>query len=391
MINFEFHNPTKIIFGKCAEEKLQVIMKKYGKRVLLHYGSGSVKTNGIYDKVKRQLDLAGAEIFELGGVQPNPRLKLIHEGIELCRRNKIEFVLAVGGGSVIDSAKGIAAGVPYPGDVWDFYTGAAVPEKTIPVGVVLTFPAAGSESSISSVVTKDEEKIKMPLDNEVLYPEFAILNPEFSYTLPPYQTACGISDIMIHVMERYFTRVKNVGITDRLCEGVLKNMIENAPIVLSDPTNYAARSEIMWSGSIAHNNLLHTGRIGDWASHMIEHELSGLNDVAHGAGLAVLFPAWMKYVYRHDIDVFVQYAVRVWNVEQKFNDPEWTALEGIRRLEEFFKGIGMPTRLEEIGFNEKDYESIAENCRKFDKENETVGNFVPLTKKDIVNMLKIAQ
>jgi alcohol dehydrogenase YqhD (iron-dependent ADH family) len=240
-------------------------------------------------------------------------------------------------------------------------------------------------------VTKDEGRVKLPLDHEALYPAFAILNPEFTYTLPPYQTACGISDIMVHVMERYFTRVKNVGITDRLCEGVLKNMIENAPVVMADPENYAARSEIMWSGAIAHNNLLNTGRTGDWASHMIEHELSGQNDVAHGAGLSVIMPAWMKYVYKHDIDIFVQYAVRVWNVEQKFGDAEWTALEGIRRLEEFYKGLGLPIRLSEIGFSESDYGTIAEKCRKFDAENETVGNFVALKKSDIVNILKIAQ
>lgn len=389
MVNFEFRNPTKIIFGKGAEKNLGAEVKKYGKKILLHYGGGSVKKNGVYDKVKGSLDEAGIQYIELGGVKPNPRLSLIHEGIRLCRENKIDFVLAVGGGSVIDSAKGIAVGIPYDGDVWDFYTGANTPKATIPVGVVLTLPAAGSESSYSSVVTKEEGKIKLPLDNDILYPVFAVLNPEFTYTLPAYQTSCGISDILAHLMERYFTNVKAVGITNRLLEGAMKNIIDNAYLVQKDPCNYDARSEIMWTGSIAHSNLLNTGRIGDWASHMIEHELSGLNDVAHGAGLAIIFPAWMKYVYKHDIDLFTQFAVRVWGVEQYFHDRERTVLECIDKIETFFKNIGLPVRLGEIGITESDFELIAGKCRLFDAD--TVGNFVKLTRKDIVNILNLAK
>jgi hypothetical protein len=275
------------------------------------------------------------EFIELGGVQPNPRLSLVKQGIELCRKHNIDFILAVGGGSVIDSAKAIAVGVPYEGDVWDFYSGKAVPEKALPVGVVLTIPAAGSEASKSSVITNEDGWYKRGLNVEIIRPKFAIMNPEITFTLPPYQTACGAADIMAHVMERYFTHQKDVDFTDRLCEATLKTIIKNVPIVLEEPENYQARAEIMWASTIAHNDLLSTGRIGDWASHAIEHELSGIYDVPHGAGLAVVFPAWMKYVYKEDVDRFVQFATRVWDVEMDFSNPERTALEGIYRLTQF--------------------------------------------------------
>ncbi len=390
MVNFNFRNPTEIIFGKDSEKNLGKKIKQYGKKVLFHYGSASIKKNGIYNKVKQILDDEKIEYIELGGVRPNPRLSLIKEGIDICRKNDIDFILAVGGGSVIDSAKGIAVGVPYDGDVWDFYMGTALPESKLPVGVVLTLPASGSESSFSSVVTDEENKLKRPLDNDVLYPEFAVLNPEFTFSLPEYQTSCGISDIMAHLMERYFTNVKSVGITDRLLEGAMKNLIDNASLVLANPCDYDARSEIMWTGSIAHNNLLNTGRIGDWACHMIEHEISALNDVAHGAGLAIVFPAWMKYVYKHDIDLFVKFAVRVWNVEQDFDNKDRTVLEGIARLEAFLKSIGLPVRLSEIGVGEDDFETISSKCRVF-HDDDTVGNFIKLTRKDIVEILRLAK
>jgi alcohol dehydrogenase YqhD (iron-dependent ADH family) len=389
MINFEFRNPTKIIFGKGAEEKLGAEAKKYGNKVLLHYGGGSIRKNGVYDKVVASLKASGVEYIELGGVQPNPRLSLIYEGIEICRKNDIDLVLAVGGGSTIDSAKGIAAGVPYNGDVWDFYVSQKSPEAALPVGVVLTIPAAGSESSTGSVVTKEEGKLKRALDSELIIPVFAVMNPEFTYTLPPYQTSCGISDILAHMMERYFTNVRSVGITDRLLEGAMKNIIDNALPVHEQPGNYDIRSEIMWTGWIAHNNLLDRGRIGDWATHDMEHELSAFNDVAHGAGLAIMFPAWMKYVYKHDIDHFAEFAVRVWGVDQYFFDKERTVLEGIARIETFFKNLGLPTRLGEIGITEKDFELLANKCRLADDE--TLGNFVKLTRKDILNIYRLAK
>ncbi|MGI5849700.1 MAG: iron-containing alcohol dehydrogenase, partial [Christensenellales bacterium] len=329
MRDFRFLSPTQIIFGKNTQSAAGVETKKYGSKVLLHYGGGHIKKSGLYQQIIDSLNEAEVEYIELGGVQPNPRLGLVKQGVALCREKGVDFVLAVGGGSVIDSAKAIALGVLYDGDVWDFYSGKARPKETLPVGVVLTIPAAGSEASDSSVITNDG--YKRGLTTNVQRARFAIMNPELSFTLPPYQTACGISDIMAHVMERYFTNVPNVELTDRLCEATLKTVINNAYIVMEQPDNYDARAEIMWAGTLAHNNLLSTGRIGDFASHQIEHELSAINDVAHGAGLSVIFPAWMKYVYKHDIARFTQFAVRVWNVEQSFSDPEKTVLEGIER------------------------------------------------------------
>ncbi len=391
MINFTFQNPTKIIFGKGSEQKLGEEIKLRGKKVLLHYGGGSIKQNGVYDKVIASLNAAGIEYVELGGVKPNPRLELVYEGIRLCRESGVDFILAAGGGSAIDSAKAIAVGVPYEGDVWDFYTGKAEPQATLPVGTVLTLAAAGSEASLSSVITKEDEKLKRPLDHPLLFPVFSVLNPEFTYSLPSYQTACGIADILAHLMERYFTNVKGVGTTSRLLEGAMKNIIDNGPLALYRPDDYDARSEIMWTGCIAHNNLLNTGRIGDWASHMIEHELSGFNDVAHGAGLSVVFPAWMKYVYKHDMELFTQFAVRVWGVEQDFFNREKTVLSAIAKMEAFFKGMGLPVRLKELGIAKNDFRAIADKCRVFDEEAGTVGNFVELTRDDIVKILELAE
>ena len=389
MNNFVFHNATKIIFGKGTENQVGAETAKYCKKVLLHYGGGSIKKTGLYDKVTKSLRDAGVEYIELSGVQPNPRLSLVREGIELCRKNNIEFILAVGGGSVIDSAKAISIGIPYDGDVWDFYTGKASVEKAIPVGVVLTIPAAGSESSGSSVITNEDGWYKRGAGSVLMRPKFAIMNPEITFTLPPYQTACGAADIMAHIMERCFTNVKNVDLTDRLCEATLKTMIKNVPIALKEPENYAARAEIMWAGTIAHNDLLDTGRIGDWASHDIEHEISGIYDIAHGAGLAIVFPAWMKYVYKHDIDRFVQFATRVWNVEMDFECPERTALEGIERLKNFFRQIGLPVSLSDANIADDRLEEMADKRTDYGKE--TVGKFVELNREDVLNILKLAR
>lgn len=389
MLNFRFQNATEIIFGKDTQQKVGAETKKYGSRVLLHYGSDRIKKSGLYDEVTSSLKKEDIAIFELGGVEPNPRLSLVREGIELCRKNDIDFILSVGGGSVIDSAKSISAGVLYDGDVWDFYTEKAQIKKVIPNGVVLTIPAAGSESSGGSVITDLENKNKRHCDHSMLRPKFAIMNPELTYTLPSYQTACGASDIMAHVMERYFTNTKDVDFTDRLCEATLKAMIKHTPIAIDNPTDYASRSEVMWAGTVAHNDLLGTGRETDWASHMIEHELSAYNDVAHGAGLAIIFPAYLMYVMNHDIDRMVQYAVRVWNVDQDFANPQRTALEGIKRLKEFYKSIGLPTSLNEIGITEEAFDHMATNCRRTNGDG--VGFFVKLGTQDIKNILKIAQ
>lgn len=392
MINFDFRNPTRIVFGKGSVGKVGALVKEYkGTRVLLHYGGGSIKQNGVYDAVVASLEAAGLETVELGGVVPNPRLSLVRKGVELCRAKKVDFILAVGGGSAIDSAKGIGVGVPYAGDVWDFYIDKAVPAASLPVATVLTLPAAGSESSLSSVVTNDDGAFKRFLDHDLLFPVFSILDPETTFTLPPYVTACGVADMMVHVIERYFTRERDVELTDRLCEATMKTMIDNVPIALADPRNYAARAEIMWAGAIAHNNLLSTGRVGDWSSHMIEHELSAINDVAHGAGLAVLVPNWMKYVCRHDLPRFVQFAVRVFNLEQNFHRPEETALRGIAALRAFFTSIGLPATLSDIGIGPEHFQAIGEKTKKVDRVKNTVGNFEPLSPKDIVEILKLAR
>jgi len=387
MENFTFRNATKIIFGKGAESKVGAETAKYGSKILLHYGGGSIKKYGIYDRVLKSLKDSGLEIIELGGVQPNPRLSLARKGIDICRKEKVDFILAVGGGSAIDSAKTIASGVPYSGDVWDFYTGKAELKEIVPVGVVLTIPASGSESSGSAVITNEEGLYKKGFYSELLRPKFAILNPEITYTLPPYQTACGASDIMAHIMERYFTTVKDVELTDRFCEAALRTIINNTPVVLREPENYAARAEIMWTGTIAHNDLLSTGRIGDWGSHKIEMEISGIYDLAHGAGLAIIFPAWMKYVYEKDLQRFAQFATRVWDVEPDFNDIKKTALAGIERLKNFYKEIGLPVTLKEANIPYDRLEEMARKCT----ENGPVGNFVKLDTDDVLKILEIAK
>jgi alcohol dehydrogenase len=389
MENFIFKNATKIIFGKGTENLLGEEVKKYTKKVLFVSGGGSIKASGLYDRAIKSLKENNIEYVELFGVKPNPRLSLVREGIRLCRENNIDFVLSVGGGSAADTAKGIAVGVPYEGDVWDFYIGKARPQKALPVGVVLTIPATGTEASTSSVITNEDGWYKKGLGSELIRPAFSILNPELTYTLPAYQTACGAADIMSHVMERYFTNVENVDFTDRLCEATLKTIINNTPKALDKPEDYAARAEIMWAATIAHNDLLSTGRIGDWASHRIEHELSGIYDIAHGAGLSIIFPAWMRYVYKHNLNRFVQFAVRVWDVDFAFENQEEIALEGIRRMEQFFKSIGLPVTLRDAGITEDRYEEMANKATNFDQY--TQGNLVKLNKQDIINVFNLAK
>ncbi len=386
MENFIFHNPTRIIFGKGTENETGRETARYSRRVLLHYGSGSIRTSGLHDRVCKSLKDAGVDFVELGGVKPNPRLSLVREGIRLCREKRLDFILAVGGGSVIDSAKAIGTGVLSDGDVWDFYLKKRQVTEMLPVGVVLTIPAAGSESSNGSVITNEEGWYKKDAGGECMRPRFAIMNPELTFTLPPYQTACGAADIMAHVMERYFTRVPEVGFTDRLCEATLRTIIENVPVALAEPRNYDARAQIMWAGTIAHNDLLSTGRVGDWATHMMEHELSGIYDVAHGAGLAVTFPAWMKHVYKNDVGRFARFAVNVWGVEPRFEWPERTALEGIGRTKNFFRDIGLPTSLPGLGIKDDRLEEMAAKATAAGP----LGNFVKLGKADVVSIYRLA-
>lgn len=388
MNNFVFQNGTAIIFGKDTHLQVGVETAKHSKRVLIHYGGGSIKQTGLYDSVVKSLSEAGVSFVELGGVLPNPRLSLVEEGIRLCRERDIDFILAVGGGSVIDSAKAIAVGVLYEGNVWDFYSAKASAQAALPIGVVLTIAAAGSEASDSSVITNEDGWHKRGMGADCIRPTFSILNPELTNSLTPFQTMVGIADIMSHVMERYFTSNRNNDLTDRLCEATLKTAINNARIILREPTQYEARAEIMWAGTIAHNNLLGTGRIGDWASHNIEHELSGIYDVPHGAGLAVVFPAWMKYVYRENVERFVQFAVRVWDVDLGFESPEAIALEGIRRLESFFSEMGLPVRLDQLGVpSDEHFNEMADKAVAYGP----LGNFKKIHKEDALHILKLAQ
>jgi alcohol dehydrogenase YqhD (iron-dependent ADH family) len=388
MDNFDFRNPTKIVFGKGTEARVGAETAVYAKKILLHFGGGSIKASGLYDRVTSSLKAAGVEWVELGGVVPNPRLSLVHEGVRLCKEKKLGLVLAVGGGSVIDSAKAIAMGAVIEGDVWDFYLGKGEPKDALPVGTVLTIPAAGSESSTGTVITKEEGLLKRAVNSELIYPRFSILNPELAFTLPKFQVACGAADIMAHLMERYFTMVQHVDFTDRLLEATMKTIAQKAPKVLANPRDYDTWAEFMWAGTIAHNNLLNTGRIGDWASHDIEHELSGIYDVTHGAGLAVVFPAWMKHVMKNDITRFVQWAVRVWNVEMDYRNPEAVALEGVKRLEAFFHELGLGTRLKDLGVGTDRLDEMARKATDGDKR--TVGNFVKLNSAAVKKIYELA-
>ncbi len=389
MIDFTFQNPTKIYFGRDALSNLKSEVLKYGKRILLVYGGGSIKRIGLYDSIMEILSALDAEVWELDGIQPNPRLGKVYEGISLCREHDVQLILAVGGGSAIDTAKAIANGFYYSGDVWDLFMGKGAVTQALPLGTVLTIPAAGSEMSNSSVITRESDMLKRGRSSALNFPRFSIVNPEYSFSLPKYQVACGIVDIMAHMMERYFTQVENVELTDRLIEGALTTVINNAPITLAEPNNYDARAEITWAGSLAHNTLLQTGREGDWASHKLEHELSALYDIAHGAGLAIVFPAWMKYVLpRGGAKKLQQFAVRVLGVAENFGTPDETALEGISRLEAFYRSLGMPVRLSDAGIDGRDIARMAERCAAL--VGGTVGAFVPLNAEDCKAVYELA-
>ncbi len=388
MDNFAYHNPTKILFGRGMETEVGAEVARTSRRILLHFGGGSIKASGLYDRVVASLKRAGVEWVELGGVKPNPRLGLVHEGVKLCREQKLDFVLAVGGGSAIDSAKAIAMGAANDGEVWDYFVGKRELTRALPVATILTIPAAGSESSSGSVVTNEDGWIKRGFNSELLYPKFSMLNPELAFTLPAFQVACGSADIMSHLMERYFTNSRHVAFIDRLLEATMKTVIAQAPKVLTSPTDYDAWSELMWAGTIAHNNLLNTGRVGDWGSHDIEHEISGIYDVAHGAGLAVVFPAWMKHVLDHDLDRFVQWSVRVWNVELDIFDRQATARAGIARLEAFFHSIGLGTTLGALGVGTDRIDEMAKKAT--DGDTRRIGNFVKLDSAQVAKVLKLA-
>jgi len=388
MLNFRFYNPAKIIFGRGEEENVGKYTAEYGKKVLLHYGGGSIKKNGLYDRVIKALKEYDIEIVELGGVCPNPVLSLVRKGIEICKKEKIDFILAVGGGSVIDSAKSIAVGAKIDGDIWEYFMDRnKVFKSAIPLGVILTIPATGSESSTSSVITNEENLFKRSIKSNEYIPKFSILNPELTFSLPKYQVACGCSDILSHLMERYFTQVDHVDFTDRLLEASMKTVILNAPAAVNEQYDYDVMAEIMWVGTLAHNGLLNTGRIGDWASHHIEHELSALYNLTHGAGLSIITPAWIKYVYRENVDKFIQFAHRVFNVDFAYCEKEQTVEEMIKRLENWYKSLGLPTRLSEVGIDDSDFKEMAEKCLVGRGK---TGNFKKLDSEDICNIYRLA-
>ena len=392
MKDFNFYAPTRVVFGREAEEKLPQLIQQYGGgRVLVHYGGGSAKRSGLLDKVFGMLTEAGIQYVELGGVVPNPLLSKVREGIDLCRKEHVNFILAVGGGSVIDSAKAIGYGVGYPGDVWDFWDGKAVPQTCLPIGVMLTIPAAGSEMSSSCVITNDEGMLKRGVNSDLCRCKFAIMNPERTYTLPPYQTAAGATDIMMHTMERYFSKYEDALLTDAIAEALLRTVKDAVPEVLKNPEDYRHRAAIMWASSLSHNDLTECGTEKDFACHKLEHELSGLFGVTHGAGLAAIWGSWARYVMDKHLNRFVQFAVNVMGVTNDFTDPRATALKGIEATECFFRAIGMPVSIPELIGREATDEEIDEMVRKCSRDGKMkIGAMEVLIPVDMLKIYRMA-
>ena len=369
MKDFNYYAPTEVVFGKESEEQVARLVKKYGgTKVLVHYGGQSAIRSGLLPKICELLQKDGIDYVKLGGVVPNPRLSLAQKGIELCRKEGIDFILAVGGGSVIDSSKCIAYGVPFEGNVWDFYLGKAKATAMLPLAAVLTIPAAGSEMSEASVITNEEGDVKLGYSNNLSRPKFAIMNPCRTFTLPPYQTAAGVTDMMMHTMERYFTKDDDMDLTTEVAEAMLRSMKNAVFAVLKNPEDYRYRAQIMWGGSLMHNGLTGCGVSDDWATHQLEHELSGMFDVTHGAGLAAVWPSWARYVMQENVSRFVRFAVNVMDVPNDFTDPVGTALKGIEAMERFYHAIGMPINIKElIGRDITDAE-IKEMTRKCSRD-----------------------
>lgn len=380
MNDFTYYTPTKYVFGRGVESKAGELSSSIGlKKVLLVYGGGSVVRSGLLDRVKESLTASNVDFMEFGGIQPNPTDDRVYEGIEICRRENVDGMLAVGGGSVIDTAKAIALGVPYEGDFWDFYAGKLKAETALPVGVVLTIPAAGSEGSGNSVITKLDGLHKISLRTEsALRPKFALMNPELTFTLPPYQTASGIADMMVHILERYFTNTPDVEITDRVAEGVLKAIIEEAPKVMANPTDYQSRANIMWSGTLAHNGICGTGRAEDWVSHAMEHEISAVYGVTHGAGLAVVVPAWMTFMARNHPFKIAQFGRRVFDV--KAADDKLAATEGIEALKAFWGSLGLPVTFAGLGIETPDIDLLVSKLHE--NKGEVIGGYYRLNRSD---------
>ena len=393
MNDFTYFAPTKVVFGKGAEGQVGKLCKEQGAtKVLVHFGGGSAKRSGLLDRVCAALEEEGLPYVTLGGVVPNPRLSLVYEGIELCRREGVDFLLAVGGGSVIDSCKAIGYGLANDFDVWELFDKKRTAAGCAPVGAVLTIAAAGSEMSDSTVITKDEGELKRGYNSNYCRCKFAVLNPELTYTLPEYQTACGVTDIMMHIMERYFVNVETMTVTDTMAEAVIRDVLRYGKAALEDPRDYRARAEIMWAGSLAHNGLLCAGGPnGDWASHQIEMELSGMFGVAHGAGLAAIWGSWARYVLDAKPQRFAQFAYRIFDLPQT-GDPTVDGLRGIEAMEDYFRSIRMPVNLRELGvgeLTEEQIDELAEKCTYFGRR--TIGQFKVLRKEDIKAIYRMAQ
>ena len=382
MFGFEYYSPTKVIFGKGTENQAGELVKAYGaKKVVNHYGGKSAVKSGLIDRVKASLDAAGVAHVELGGVVPNPHLSKVREGIALGKKEGIDFILAVGGGSTIDSSKAISYGLAEPEkDVWELFEKKRTAQKFLPIASILTIAAAGSETSNSCVITNEETKEKRSYNDDIARPKFAIMNPELTMTLPAYQTACGVSDIFTHLIERYFTNTPDVSLTDEMCEGLMRNIFKYGKVAVEHPDDYNARAQVMWTGTLAHNDICGCDRDQDWASHQIQHEIGAKYDSAHGAGLATVFPAWAKYVYKHDIPRFVRFATKVMGVDNDVFHPEEVVLEGIARVKAYMSSIGLPTTKEELGVKEEDIPQLA---------NIQCGGFVPLGQKEIMEIYQL--
>jgi len=391
MLNFEFHVPTRIVFGRDSHKQIGSLLAPYAKKVLLHYGGTSIKRTGVYDQVVSSLTASGLKVVELGGVVPNPRVSLVREGIELCRKEAVDLILAVGGGSVIDSSKAIGAGAYYEGDVWALYERRLEIGKALPVATILTIPASGSESSAGSVITNEEKQRKLTYKSPLLRPVLSVINPELFFTLPKNQVANGVSDMMSHIFERYFTNTLHTDITDGLCEATLKTIMKHALKLMENPRDYDSWCQVGWGGTIAHNDLLGVGREQDWACHRIEHELSAMYDVPHGAGLAVVTPAWMEYVFKDNVGMFVQFAVNVMGIEASYRDPDALVREGIARLREFYRKMGLPTSLSELGIDDGNLEVMAKRAtgEAFGSE-QPLGGLKKLRWQDVLGIYKLA-
>lgn len=391
MENFTYYTPTKVFFGRDTQKQVGEIVKGYGfSRVMLHFGGGSIQKSGLYDTVVASLEAQGITVLPFGGVQPNPKVSLVREGAKFCKDNAVDLVLAVGGGSVIDSAKVIAIAAKYDCDPWEFSAKTVIPDRSLPVGTILTLAASGSEMSSSAVITNEENGLKRGFNSDENRPLFSILNPELTYTLPPYQTACGIVDIMMHTLERYFSRTGAAEPTDSMAEGLIRSVVAAGKRAMAQPQDYEARATLMWAGSLSHNDLTGCGRETVLVVHQLEHELSGMYDhVAHGAGLAVLFPAWMKYIYKYNLPRFCQYAVRIWGCEMDFAHPEHTALAGIAATEDFFRSIGMPLRLADLGVGTDGIDEMAEKCTFFGGRK--IADYIDLGKQEIKDIFTLAR